>query len=124
MTSSPSSSPRFSLLAVIFWTTGTLNKITSRRFQQHLQKAPLCNGITFSFSLIPQLSQYHRPSARNKSLSPCSVKTPQYRVRKCVYEGKPRATYRSGVNLITVQQCKVDTCPLTNPSNWILLMGK
>jgi len=23
------------------------NKITSRRFQQHLQKAPLCSGISF-----------------------------------------------------------------------------
>jgi len=40
---SPSSSPRFSPLAVIFRTT--LNKITSRRFQQHLQKKPLCSGI-------------------------------------------------------------------------------
>jgi len=25
----------------------TLNKITPRRFQQHLQKAPLCGGISF-----------------------------------------------------------------------------
>jgi len=38
---------------------------------------------------------------------PCSVKTLQYRVRKCVHEGKPRATNRSRVNPITVQ-CKVD----------------
>jgi len=116
MTSSPSSSLRFSLLAVIFRTT--LNKITSRRFQQHLQKALLCSGtykkhlcvvesaFTFSFSPIPQLLQYHRPSARSKSLIPCSVKTPQYRVRKCVHEGKPRATNHSRVNPITVQ-CKV-----------------
>jgi len=54
MTSSPSSSPRFSLLAVIFRTT--LNKITSRRFQQHLQKAPLClwNQLSpFHFKLFP-----------------------------------------------------------------------
>jgi len=34
------------------------------------------------------------------------VKTPQYRVRKCVHEGKPRATNRSRVNPTTVQ-CKV-----------------
>jgi len=54
MTSSPSSSPQFSMLAVIFRTT--LNKITSRRFQQHLQKAPLCNGIRlhlFVFTYSP-----------------------------------------------------------------------
>jgi len=50
MASSPSSSPRFSLLAVIFRTT--LNKITSRRFQLHLQKAPLCSGITFHLFLL------------------------------------------------------------------------
>ena len=102
MTSSPSSTPRFSLLAVNFRTT--LNKITSRRFQQHLQKAPLCvveSGFIFSFSPIPQLSQYHRPNPRSKSLSPCSAETPQYRVRKCVHEGKPRATNRSRVNPIT-----------------------
>ena len=43
MTSSPSSSPRFSLLAVIFRTT--LNTITPRRLQQYLQKIPLCSGI-------------------------------------------------------------------------------
>jgi len=42
-------------------------------------------------------------------LSPCSVKTPQYRVRKCVHESKPRATNRSHVNPITVQ-CKVGNC--------------
>ena len=57
--------------------------------------------FTFSFSPIPQLSQYHRPNPRSKSLSPCSVKTPQYRVRKCVHEGKPRVTNRSRVNPIT-----------------------
>ena len=61
------------------------------------------SAFTFSFSLIPQLSQYHRPSTRSKSLSSCSVKTPQYRVGKCIHEGKPRATNRSHVNLITVQ---------------------
>jgi len=38
---------------------------------------------------------------------PCSVKTSQCRVRKCVHEGKPRATNRSRVNPITMQ-CKVD----------------
>ena len=54
MTSSPSSSLRFSLLAVILRTT--LNKITSRQFQQHLQKAPLCSGIRlhlFTFTYSP-----------------------------------------------------------------------
>ena len=79
-TSSPSSSPRFSLLAVIFRTTP--KKITPRRFQQHLQKN-LCvveSCFTFSFSPIPQLSQYHRPNPRSKSLSPCSIKMPQFRV--------------------------------------------
>jgi len=44
-TSSPSSSLWFSLLTVIFRTT--LNKITSRRFQLHLRKAPFCSGISF-----------------------------------------------------------------------------
>jgi len=113
MTSSPSSSPRFSLLAFIFRTT--LNKITSQRFQQHLQKAPLCSGISFHLFIFTysQLSKYHRPSARSKSLSPCSVKTPQYRVRKCVHEGKPRATNRSRVNPMTVQ-CKVGNGGLAN----------
>jgi len=45
---------RFSLLAVIFRTT--LNKITSRRFQQHLQKARLCSVIRlhlFIFTYSP-----------------------------------------------------------------------
>ena len=56
MTWSPSSSPRFwfSLLAVIVRTT--LNEITSRRFQQHLQKEPLCSGIMlhlFIFTYSP-----------------------------------------------------------------------
>jgi len=56
---------------------------------------------------VPQFGNHcHRPSARNKSWSPCSVKTTQYRVRKCIHEGKPRATNRSRVNPITVQ-CKV-----------------
>ena len=57
----------FSLLAVIFRTK--LNKITSRRFQLHLRKAPFCSGITFHvfiFTYSPLL-QYHRPSARSKS---------------------------------------------------------
>ena len=67
--------------------------------------------FTFSFSPIPQLSQYHRPTARRKYLSPCSIKTPQYRVRKWVHEGKPRATNRLRVNPITVQ-CKVGNCLL------------
>ena len=57
--------------------------------------------FTFSFSPIPQLSQYHRSNPRSKPLSPCSVKTSQYRVRKCVHEGKPRATIRLRVNPIT-----------------------
>jgi len=57
--------------------------------------------FTSSFSPIPQLSQYHRPNPRSKSLSPCGLKTPQYRVRKCVHESKPRATNRSRVNPIT-----------------------
>ena len=70
------------------------------------------SAFTFSFSPIPQLSQYHRPSARSKSLSPYSLKTPQYRVRKCVHEGKPRATNRSRVNPITVQ-CHVGDCYVT-----------
>jgi len=68
--------------------------------------------FTFSFSPITQLSQYHRPSARSKSLSPCSVKTPQYRIRKCVHEGRPRARNRSRVNPITVQY-KVGNCGVT-----------
>ena len=67
------------------------------------------SAFTFSFSPISKLSQY--PSARSKSLSPCSVKTSQYRVRKCVHEGTPRATNRSRVNPITVQ-CKVGNCKL------------
>jgi len=50
MTSSPSSAPRFSLLAVIFRTT--LNKSTYRRFQQHPQKAPLCSGISFHLDVF------------------------------------------------------------------------
>jgi len=45
MTLSPSSSLRFSMLAVIFRTT--LNKITFRRFQLHLRKASVCSGISF-----------------------------------------------------------------------------
>ena len=117
MTSSPSSSPRFSLLAVIFRTT--MNKITSRRFHQHLKKhlcvAVVESDFTFSFSPLPQLSQYHRPNPRSKPLSPCSIKTTQYRVRKCVHESKPRATNRSRVNPITVQ-CNVGNCYLQ--SGW------
>jgi len=114
MTSSSSSSPRFYLLAIIFRTT--LKKITYRRFQLHLQKAPLCSGNSFHLFIFTysQLSQYRRPSARSKSLSPCSVKTPQYRVCKRVHEGKPRVTNRSRVNPITVQ-CKVGNCH----SSWI-----
>ena len=50
MTSSPSSSLRFSLQAVIFRTT--LNKITSRRFQLHLRKAHFCNGISFHLFIL------------------------------------------------------------------------
>jgi len=42
-------------------------------------------------------------------LGPCNVNTRQYRVRKCVHEGKPKATNRSCVNPITVQ-CKVGKC--------------
>jgi len=109
ITSSPSSSLRFSLLAVIFRTT--LNKITSRRFQLHLWKAPFCSGISFHLFIF---TYSHRPSFRNiigqaheaNLRIPCSVKTLQYRVRKCVHVGKPRATNRSRVNPITVQ-CKV-----------------
>jgi len=48
-------------------------------------------------------------SSRSKSSSSLQCKTPQYRVRKCVHEGKPRATNRSRVNPITVQ-CKVGNC--------------
>jgi len=125
MTSSPSSFLKFSLLAIIFQTI--LNKITPRRFQQHLQKAPLCSGISFhlfTYSPIPQLSQYYRPSARSKSLRPCSVKTPQYWVCKCVHKSKSRVTNRSCVNPVTVQ-CKVGKwcirlhsyCRL--PRNWL-----
>jgi len=33
--------------STIFSAGTTLNKITSRGFQQHLQKAPLCSGISF-----------------------------------------------------------------------------
>ena len=114
MISSQSSSPRFSLLAVIIRTT--LNKSTSRRFQQHLQKAPLCSGISFHLIVVTYSPAFAipRPSARSKSLSPSSVKTPEYRVRKCVHYGKPRATNRSRVNPITVQ-CKVGKRNL-NPS--------
>ena len=62
------------------------------------------SAFTFSFSPIPQLSQYHSPSTRSKSLSPCSVKTLQYRVRKRVHEGKPSATNRSRVNSIVTTE--------------------
>ena len=40
---------------------------------------------------------------------PAATGLPQYRVRKCVHEGKPRGTNRSRVNPITVQ-CKVGNC--------------
>ena len=102
MTSSPSSSLRFSLLAVIFWTT--LNKTTSQRFQLHLRKAPFCSGI--SFRLFPSFCNAIGQAHETNLQVPCSVKTPQYRVRKCVHKGKPRVTNRSRINSITVQ-CKV-----------------
>jgi len=62
MTSSPSSFPRFSLLAVIFRTT--LNKITSRRFQQHLQTAPLCSAITFHHFIFTYSPAFAIPQAK------------------------------------------------------------
>ena len=106
MTSLPSSSPRFSLLAVIVRTT--LNKITPRRFQQHLQKAPLCNGITFHLFIFTYFPAFAIPQAkRTKQIfESLQCKSAQHRVRKCVHEGKPRATNRSRFNQITVQ-CKV-----------------
>ena len=92
----------FSLLAVIFRTK--LNKTTSRRFQLHLRKAAFCSVISFHLfpSFCNTICQEH---VANHGV-PGSVKTPQYRVRKCVHEGKPRATNRSRVNPIAVQ-CKV-----------------
>ena len=98
MTSSPSSFPRFSLLAAIFRTT--LNK-SHLGDSNNTHKKHLCvveSAFTFPFSPIPQLS-----------LNPCSVKTPQHRVHTCVHKGKPKATNRSRVNPITVQ-CKVGNC--------------
>jgi len=107
MTSSPSTSLRFSLLAVIFRTV--LNKITSRL---HLATPTQSTFLRwnqlppFHFHLFPSfrntLGQSHEANLR----IPCSAKTPQYRVRKRVHEGKPRATNCSRGNQITVQ-CKV-----------------
>jgi len=111
MTSSPSSSPRFSLLAVIFRTTQ--NKITSRRFQLHLRKAAFFSGISlhlfiFAYSPAFTICQVQEANLR----VPCCVKTLQYRVRKRVHEGKPRAANSSRVNPITVQRL-VDKCYAT-----------
>jgi len=112
MTSSPSNSLRFSLLSVIFRTT--LNKTTSRRFQLHLRKAPFCSGI--SFHLLPSFcNAIGQPHEANLQV-PCSVKTPQYPVRKCVHKGKPRATNRSRVKPITVQ-CKAGNCEIQTDPN-------
>jgi len=62
MTSSPSSSLRFSLLAVVFRTT--LNKITSRRFHQHLRKAPFCSGISFHLFIFTYSPAFAIPWAK------------------------------------------------------------
>ena len=59
MTSSPSSSLRFSLLAVLFRTT--LNKITSRLFQLHLRKAPFCSGISFHLFIFTYFPAFTIP---------------------------------------------------------------
>ena len=59
MTWSPSSSPRFSRLAVIFRTT--LNKITSRRFQQHLRKPRFCSGISFHLFIFTYSPAFATP---------------------------------------------------------------
>jgi len=60
MTSSLSSSLRFSLLAVIFRTT--LNKITSRRFQLHLRKASFCSGISFHRFIFTYFPAFEIPN--------------------------------------------------------------
>jgi len=74
MTSSPSSSPRFSLQAVIFRTT--LNKITSRRFQQHLQKVPLCSGtVAFNLCVAPLKSRTYLDQQRQLPWSFLSGRT-------------------------------------------------
>jgi len=39
----------------------TLNKITSQRFQQHLQKAPLCGGIGFHLFIFTYSSAFAIP---------------------------------------------------------------
>jgi len=49
MTSSPSSFPIFS--AGCYYSDYT-KSVTSRRFQQHLQRAPLCSGSGISFHLF------------------------------------------------------------------------
>ena len=62
MTSSPSSSLPFSLLAAIFRTT--LNKITSRRFQLYLLKAQFCSGISFHLFIFTYSSAFAIPQAK------------------------------------------------------------
>ena len=58
---------------------------------------------TFHFHLFRSfrntIGQAHETNLR----IPCSVKTPQYQVRKCVHESKPKATNGLRVNPITVQ---------------------
>jgi len=105
MTSSPSSSLRFSLPDAVFRTTPNIStsaiptKPKKNTFLQWNQLSP------FHFHLFPSfrntIGQEHEANLRVA----CSVKTLQYRVRKCVHESKPRAT-RSRVNPITVQ-CKL-----------------
>ena len=79
--------------------------------------APFCSVI--SFHLFPifcnTIGQAHEANLQ----VPCSVKSPHYRVRKCVHKGKPRATNRSRVNPITVQ-CKVGNKPLSRSLHYLL----
>jgi len=77
MTSSPSSSARFSLLAVIFRTT--LNKShlgnSNNTYKKHL--CVVESAFTFSFSPIPQLSQYHKPVMANLLQTECLNRNPK-----------------------------------------------
>jgi len=62
VTSLPSSSLQFSLLAVVVRTT--LNKIMPRRFQLHLRKARFYSGISFHLFIFSYFVAFAVPSAK------------------------------------------------------------
>jgi len=85
MTSSPSGSLRFLLIAVIFRT------VTFRRFQLQLWKSLFCRGISFHLFIFT-----YSPNWRVSDSSPLAYRR--------VHEGKPRAMNRSRVNPMRIWQ--------------------